>query len=155
MVAAISAGLLMYSINNGELKVFLVHPGGPFFKNKDDGYWGIPKGLPEGGEALFNTAIREFREETGINPMGDFLPLGSVKQKNGKTVHAWAFRVEDNKPVKIQSNTFELEWPPHSGIKQHFPEIDKGEFFSPDIAREKMVEAQREFISELERHLNK
>ena len=78
---------------------------------------------------LLNTAIREFREETGINPIGDFIPLGSVKQKNGKTVHAWAFRVENNKPIEIQSNTFELEWPPHSGMKQHFPEVDKGEFF--------------------------
>ncbi|MGD1008225.1 MAG: NUDIX domain-containing protein [Ignavibacteriaceae bacterium] len=155
MVAAVSAGLLMYSINNGELKVFLVHPGGPFFKNKDEGYWGIPKGLHEYDETLLDTALREFREETGIDPAGDFLPLGSVKQKNGKTVHAWAFRDGNNKPVKIQSNTFELEWPPNSGIKQHFPEVDKGEFFSLNIAREKIAEAQKKFISELERHLNK
>jgi len=153
MVAAVSAGLLMYSINKGELKVFLVHPGGPFFKNKDIGYWGIPKGLQDDDEALLNTALREFREETGINPTGDFIPLGSVKQKNGKTVYAWAFRVESDEPVEIKSNTFELEWPPHSGNKQHFPEVDKGEFFLPDAAREKMVETQREFISALEKHL--
>ena len=153
MIAAVSAGLLMYSINKGELNVFLVHPGGPFFKNKDIGYWGIPKGLQDDDEALLNTALREFREETGINPTGDFIPLGSVKQKNGKTVYAWAFRVESDEPVEIKSNTFELEWPPHSGNKQHFPEVDKGEFFLPDAAREKMVETQREFISALEKHL--
>jgi len=153
MIAAVSAGLLMYTINKGELKVFLVHPGGPFFKNKDIGYWGIPKGLQDDDEALLNTALREFREETGINPTGDFIPLGSVKQKNGKTVYAWAFRVESDEPVEIKSNTFELEWPPHSGNKQHFPEVDKGEFFLPDAAREKMVETQREFISALEKHL--
>jgi predicted NUDIX family NTP pyrophosphohydrolase len=153
MIAAASAGLLMYTVANGGLQIFLVHPGGPFFSKKDDGYWGIPKGLHEVNEALLDAAIREFREETGINPSGDFLYLGSVKQKSGKIVHAWAFRVEDNKPVKIQSNTFEIEWPPKSGIKQNFPEVDKGEFFPVDIARTKIVEAQKEFIYELERQV--
>jgi predicted NUDIX family NTP pyrophosphohydrolase len=143
----------MYTVANGGLQIFLVHPGGPFFSKKDDGYWGIPKGLHEVNEALLDAAIREFREETGINPSGDFLYLGSVKQKSGKIVHAWAFRVEDNKPVKIQSNTFEIEWPPKSGIKQNFPEVDKGEFFPVDIARTKIVEAQKEFIYELERQV--
>jgi predicted NUDIX family NTP pyrophosphohydrolase len=153
MIAAVSAGLLMYALTDGGLQIFLVHPGGPFFNKKDDGYWGIPKGLQENNEALLDTAKREFSEETGINPAGDFLPLGSVKQKSGKTVHAWAFKVESNKPVMIHSNTFKIEWPPKSGIKQKFPEVDKGEFFPPDIARIKIVEAQTEFISALERNL--
>jgi predicted NUDIX family NTP pyrophosphohydrolase len=145
----------MYAVNDGTLKVFLVHPGGPFFIQKDNGYWGIPKGLQDKNEDLLDTAIREFSEETGIIPSGDFFPLGSVKQKNGKTVHAWAFQVENSNSVTIQSNTFELEWPPNSGKKQNFPEVDKGEFFPVDIAREKIIEAQSWFISELERLLNK
>jgi predicted NUDIX family NTP pyrophosphohydrolase len=154
LIAAISAGLLMYSINNGELKVFLIHPGGPIFTNKDHGYWGIPKGLQEKDEPLLETAVREFREETGINPIGDFFPLGSVKQNNGKTVYAWAFQAENDNPVEVQSNTFEMEWPPHSGVKQNFPEVDRGEFFSPHDARERMIEAQRKFVTELEEYLN-
>ena len=155
MSAAISAGLLMYAIDDGALRVFLVHPGGPFFVKKDNGYWGIPKGLQDNNEDLLDTAIREFREETGIIPSGDFTPLGTVKQKNGKTVHAWAFQVENGKAEIIQSNTFELEWPPNSGKKQNFPEVDKGEFFPVDVAREKIVQAQSQFISELERFLKK
>ncbi|MGA7720128.1 MAG: NUDIX domain-containing protein [Ignavibacteriaceae bacterium] len=154
MIVAVSAGLLMYTVSLGRLKVFLVHPGGPFFKNKDDGYWGIPKGLQEFDEGLLKTAVREFHEETSIIPLGDFFPLGFVKQKNGKIVHAWAFRVEDNFTFNFKSNTFEMEWPPESGIKQLFPEVDKGEFFDPDIARIKIVGSQSEFISKLERHLN-
>ena len=152
--SAVSAGLLMYSFNNRDLKVFLVHPGGPYFINKDNGYWGIPKGLQESNEDLMETAIREFREETGVNPSGDYLPLGSIKQKNGKVVHAWAFRTEKTEPVEFQSNKFEIEWPPNSGRKQSFPEVDKCGFFSPDIARIKIVQAQIGFITELEKLLN-
>jgi len=155
MIGAVSAGLLMYSIDNGELKVFLVHPGGPFFTNKDEGYWGIPKGLQESDEDLLETALREFQEETGIIPAGEYIPLGTVRQKNNKTVYAWAFSVENSLPIEITSNTFEMEWPPRSGIRQHFPEVDKGEFFSPEIARKKIVEAQGEFISGLEKYLKK
>ncbi len=153
MSGEISAGLLMYSFNDNKLKIFLVHPGGPFYVNKDEGFWGIPKGLSEKNEELLDTAIREFKEETGITSHGDFIPLSSVKQKNGKTVYAWAFETGDENQVHLSSNTFEMEWPPHSGIKQQFPEIDKGEFFSADVAKIKMIEAQREFISKLERHL--
>ncbi|MDR3627258.1 MAG: NUDIX domain-containing protein [Ignavibacteriaceae bacterium] len=143
----------MYKIINGKLEVFLVHPGGPFFQNKDKGFWGIPKGLQEGNEVLLDTAVREFREETGFNPVGEFIPLGSVKQKNSKTVHAWAFLTGNSNPEKIQSNTFEMEWPPHSGKKEHFPEVDRGEFFTVSAAREKIVDAQSAFISELEKYL--
>ncbi|MCL5028109.1 MAG: NUDIX domain-containing protein [Bacteroidetes bacterium] len=153
MAADISAGLLMYSFKNNELKVFLVHPGGPYYVNKDDGYWGIPKGLSEKNEELLYTAIREFKEETGITPHGDFIPLSLVKQKNGKTVYAWAFQTENDNQLHLSSNTFEMEWPPHSGVKKQFPEIDKGEFFTIDEAKNKILEAQREFITKLERHL--
>jgi predicted NUDIX family NTP pyrophosphohydrolase len=153
MVGAVSAGLLMYRIIDGMLEVFLVHPGGPFFQNKDEGFWGIPKGLKEENEDLLDTAVREFREETGINPEGEFIPLSSVKQKNSKTVHAWAFKTENKNSIDIQSNMFEMEWPPHSGRKQQFPECDRGGFFNVSAAREKIVEAQRAFISELEKLL--
>lgn len=154
MPALTSAGLLMYSLNENKLKVFLVHPGGPFYVNKDDGYWGIPKGLPEENENLLDAAIREFQEETGIIPQGEYLPLGSVKQKNGKTVYAWAFKIDMKGFVEIMSNTFEIEWPPHSGKKQHFPEIDKGEFFTTDAAKKKIVGAQMEFITKLEKYIS-
>ena len=153
MPANLSAGLLMFTVKNGELKIFLVHPGGPFFKNKDKGYWGIPKGLPDENEELLNAAKREFEEETGMKPKGDFIPLGTVKQKNGKVVHAWGFKCEDDSPVDVNCNTFEMEWPPKSGRKQSFPEIDKGEFFSINEAKEKINEAQKEFIMRLEKYL--
>ena len=153
MSANISAGLLMYSIKSGELKVFLVHPGGPFFANRDNGYWGIPKGLQDENEELLKTAKREFEEETGIKPEGDFIPLGSVKQKTGKIVHAWGFKWEDDSKIEIKCNEFEIEWPPKSGKKLTFPEVDKGEFFTVSEANEKMIEAQREFIARLEAHL--
>ncbi len=151
---AISAGLLMYKIDKEELKVFLVHPGGPFFQNKNDGYWSIPKGLIEKEEELLNTAIREFREETGIEPIGEFNFLGWVKQKSGKTIHAWAFEYFGDGEIKILSNEFELEWPPNSGKKQFIPEIDDGRFFSIDEARLKINDAQSEFLDVLVRMLN-
>ena len=117
MGALISAGLLMYNENNGYTEFFLVHPGGPYFANKDAGYWGVPKGLQENDEDLLTTAIREFHEETGIQSHGEFLPLGMIKQKNGKLVYTWAFKTERNNPIDIQSNTCEIEWPPHSGLR--------------------------------------
>jgi predicted NUDIX family NTP pyrophosphohydrolase len=150
---AISAGLLMYKFVGEELKVFLVHPGGPFFKNKDDGYWSIPKGLVEKEEELLNTAIREFKEETGIEPIGEFDSLGWVKQKSGKTVHAWAFEYYGDNDIKILSNEFELEWPPNSGRKQFIPEIDDGRFFSINEARLKISGAQAEFLDVLQKKL--
>jgi predicted NUDIX family NTP pyrophosphohydrolase len=153
MAANLSAGLLMFTIKNGELKVFLVHPGGPFFEKRDKGYWGIPKGLQDENEDLLKTAVREFEEETGIKPEGDYIPLGSVKQKTGKIVHAWGFKCEDDSQIEIKCNTFEIEWPPNSEKMLSFPEVDKGEFFTVGEAKEKIIEAQKEFITRLEAHL--
>jgi predicted NUDIX family NTP pyrophosphohydrolase len=112
----LSAGLLMYRTKNGFVEFFLVHPGGPFFKNKDDGYWSIPKGEPEDGEPdNLTVAIREFNEETSIDPVGPYTELGTITQKNGKVVHAWAFQGDwpDDKPIVC--NTIDLEWPRNSG----------------------------------------
>jgi predicted NUDIX family NTP pyrophosphohydrolase len=150
----VSAGLMMYTIKDDKLKVFLVHPGGPFFKNKDNGYWSIPKGLVEGNEDLLKTARREFEEETGIVPEGEFIPLGTVIQKNNKTVHAWAFEINNDTAVSVKSNLIELEWPPKSGRRQKFPEIDKGEFFTEEAAKEKINPAQVEFIERLKNQLD-
>ncbi len=150
IISTISAGLLMYRVRNGLLEVFLAHPGGPFFKNKDKGYWSIPKGEIGPEESALDAAIREFKEETGIMPEGDFIPLGTVMQKSGKTVHAWAIAGDWDERKPIVSNTFEIEWPPRSGKKQQFPEIDRAEFFSVTEALDKINEAQREFIRRLE-----
>ncbi len=150
-----SAGLLMYSSNNGEVKLFLVHPGGPYFNKKDDGYWSIPKGLREENEDLLATAQREFEEETGIVPVGDFIPLGNVKQKNNKTVYAWAFKSDLDNPVEITCNTCEVEWPPRSGRYITIPEVDKGNFFGTEDARRKINRAQVEFIDRLLQELGK
>jgi len=152
-MAETSAGLLMYFANGDKLKVFLVHPGGPFFTNKDEGHWGIPKGLVDKDEDLLDAAKREFNEETGINPNGDYIPLGTIQQKNGKIVYAWAFKTMNDRKIEVSSNTFEMEWPPHSGKKQKFPEIDKGEYFTIEEAEKKMIGAQFEFISRLIEHI--
>ena len=150
----ISAGLLMYSRKNG-LKVFLVHPGGPFFMKKNDDYWGIPKGLTEEDEDHLQAALREFEEETGIKPEGEFIPLGSIVQKGGKKVYGWGFECANDEPIKITSNTCEVEWPPRSGKKITIPEVDKGEFFTIEEAKVKMKKAQQEFLETLSSYLNK
>lgn len=155
MPKVISAGLLMFSVTKEAIKVFLVHPGGPFFTNKDNGWWGIPKGLPEENEDLLNAAIREFEEETGIKSSGEYLPLGTVEQKGGKTVYAWAFRTDNSIPFEIKCNTFSIEWPPGSGQMKSFPEVDKGDFFTIAEAEIKMNSAQKEFLVRLWEHLNK
>jgi predicted NUDIX family NTP pyrophosphohydrolase len=154
MAELISAGLMMYTFKDKKLEVFLVHPGGPFFVKKDEGYWGIPKGLVEKGEDLFETAKREFEEETGIIPEGKFIPLGFVTQKSGKKVYGWAYEVPNHMPVEITCNTFEMEWPPHSGKKQNFPEVDRGEFFNIQNAMKKINASQIEFINRLKEHLH-
>jgi predicted NUDIX family NTP pyrophosphohydrolase len=154
MAELVSSGLLMYHFQNEKLKVFLVHPGGPFFTKKDNGYWGIPKGLVEKDEDLLEAAKREFEEETGLKPEGNFIPLDFVIQKGGKKVFAWAYEVKDDSFVEIVCNTFEMEWPPRSGRKQNFPEVDKGDFFTAGEARTKINSAQLEFINRLEQHLN-
>lgn len=140
----------MYRLQEGQLQVLLAHPGGPFYKNKDSGFWTIPKGEIAPEENGLDAAVREFTEETGMTPCGEFIPLGSVKQKSGKTVHAWAFIGGWDETEPLTSNTFELEWPPRSGLKQTFPEIDKAMFFSVPEALGKINEAQREFIRKLE-----
>jgi predicted NUDIX family NTP pyrophosphohydrolase len=146
----VSAGLLMYRIKSGLLEVFLVHPGGPFFAKKDEGVWSIPKGEIEAEEDFLKAAIREFEEETGLKPSGEFLPLGTIKQKGGKTVYAWAFKGDRNENQPIQSNTFRIEWPPHSGKQKEFPEIDRAEFFEVETAKRKINPAQIILIERLQ-----
>lgn len=146
-----SAGLLMYR-THPRLEVFLVHPGGPFFRHKDEGAWTIPKGLLEKNDTdALETAKREFEEETGyyVPPDAHFMELGHIQQKGGKSVWAWAFPAPGNLPGTIRSNTFELEWPPKSGKKRSFPEADRGTFFDTDTARTKINPAQADFIERL------
>jgi len=145
----LSAGLLMYRIKDGSIQVLLAHPGGPYFVNKDEGAWSIPKGEPDADEDLFVTAQREFEEETGLKPQGPFVPLTPIKQKGGKIVHAWAFE-GDCDPAACMSNTFTLTWPPHSGRQQEFPEIDRAEFFDLATAKKKIKAGQETLIEELE-----
>ena len=145
----VSAGLLMYRRREGHLQVYLVHPGGPFFRNKDEGAWGIPKGEIEPSEDLLAAAQREFVEETGITPRGALLPLGDVRQRSGKVVHAWAFEGEPGEPPSPRSNTFTLEWPPGSGRVQRYPEIDRAAYFDVQTARRKANPAQVAFVDRL------
>jgi predicted NUDIX family NTP pyrophosphohydrolase len=144
----LSAGLLLYRIKNGRIEVLLAHPGGPFFVNKDDGAWSIPKGEPDADEDLLVTAQREFEEETGVKPTGPFLPLQPIKQKDGKIVHAWAFE-GDCDPKAIKSNTFTMEWPPKAGRQQQFPEINRAEFFDLAAATKKIKAGQEGLLDEL------
>lgn len=150
----ISAGLLMYRLADKHLEIFLAHMGGPFFKNKDEGYWTIPKGLIENEESVKEAAIREFHEETGIIPEEPFLSLGEIRQKGGKKVIAWAFKYSGKPDIQIESNTFEMEWPPKSGNKQTFYEIDKARFFIEGEAKKKINPAQLPFIERLKHILN-
>ena len=146
----ISAGLMMYRIRDGKLQVLLAHPGGPFFKNKDEGAWTIPKGEVEPGEEFLETAKREFEEEIGITATGPFTALKPVRQKGGKIVHAWAFE-GDCDPDATVSNTFTMEWPPRSGQQMEFPEIDRVGFFDVVAAKRKIKAGQEALIDELER----
>jgi predicted NUDIX family NTP pyrophosphohydrolase len=145
----ISAGLLMLRRKNNGIEFLLVHPGGPFWKNKDAGAWTIPKGEAQPDEDLLTRAQTEFEEELGFKPAGDFIPLGSIRQKGGKTVHAWAFEGDLPADFKLKSNTFEIEWPPRSGKFTEFPEIDRAEFFPDKIARRKISPAQIAFLDRL------
>jgi predicted NUDIX family NTP pyrophosphohydrolase len=147
--AASSAGLLLYRRPSGRLEVFLAHPGGPFWHNRDTGAWTIPKGLAEPGEDLLDAACREFQEETGVAPKGPFLPLGNIRQKAGKYVHAWAWE-GDADASRVTSNTMRTEWPRGSGRMITFPEVDRCAWFDPRTAREKINPAQAEFIDRLE-----
>ena len=148
-MARVSAGLLMYRRRAGALQVLLVHPGGPFWAKKDLGAWTIPKGEVAEGEDLLATARREFEEETSLRPDGPFAPLGSITQKAGKVVHAWAFE-GDCDPTAVRSNTYKVEWPPRSGQWREFPEVDRAEWFSLADARAKINAAQAELLARLE-----
>lgn len=148
-----SAGLLLYRRGDGQLEVLLVHPGGPFWKNKDEGAWSIPKGEIEPGEDLLEAACREFAEETGGRPEGPFTPLEPIRQKGGKVVHAWGVE-GDFDPAGLTSNTFEVEWPPRSGRRQRFPEVDAAAFFAPDEARRRINPGQAPLLDELLRKLD-
>lgn len=139
----------MFRRVNGETEVFLAHPGGPYFQRKDDGHWSIPKGEPETEEELLVTAIREFKEETGITPIGEFIPLGSIIQKGGKEVFAWAFEGDLPKNYIHECNIFEEEWPPNSGEYREFPEVDKVGFFNINDAKQKIKGAQIPLIDRL------
>jgi predicted NUDIX family NTP pyrophosphohydrolase len=145
----ISAGLLVFRRRNG-LEVLLAHPGGPFWAKKDDGAWTIPKGLVEPGDDLLATARREFAEETNLAAGGDFIALHPVKQKSGKEVHAFVIEA-DLDLTGFASNTFEIEWPPRSGRRQHFPEIDRVAYFAPPIAMVKILAYQRPLLDEVNR----
>jgi predicted NUDIX family NTP pyrophosphohydrolase len=145
----ISAGLLLYRIRDGALEFLLVHPGGPFSKNKDAGAWTIPKGEIADHEEPLAAAVREFEEELGFKPSGPFVELTPIKQKGGKVVHAWAFQ-GDCDPTQIKSNSFSMEWPPRSGKQAEFPEVDRAEFFNLEEAKKKINSAQVSFLEELQ-----
>jgi len=144
----LSAGLLLFRRGPSGVEVFLAHPGGPFWRRRDIGAWTVPKGIIEEGEDPLDAARREFEEETGIVPSGPFIPLGSIRQKAGKTVHAWAWE-GDADPAAIRSNEMEVEWPRGSGIRKNYPEVDRCAWFTPVAAREKINAAQAELIDRL------
>ncbi len=143
-----SAGILLYKLAPGEPRVLLVHPGGPFWARKDADVWSIPKGEYEPGEDALGAAIREFGEETGMQPAGDFQPLGEIVQKSGKIVTAWACE-GDFDPLKLVSNFCEIEWPPGSGKRLSIPEVDRAEWFTLSAARAKINPAQTPFLDRL------
>ncbi len=147
-----SAGLLLFRIRKNSTEFFLVHPGGPFWKNKDLGAWSIPKGEFTEEEDPLEAAKREFEEETGMKPPEKFLELTPLKQKSGKLIFAWAAEANID-AENIHSNSFELEWPPHSGKKQKFPEIDHAAWFDVTEAKAKIISGQFPFIEELIRLL--
>ena len=138
----------MFRRTAGELEVLLVHPGGPFWRNKDEGAWSLPKGECSDGEEPFVAAQREFREETGVEPAHPFHALGSVRMRSGKTVFAWAFEGECD-PGAVRSNTFTIEWPPRSGRQASFPEVDRAGWFAVPQAMRMIVPAQQPFLQRL------
>ena len=150
MSLRISAGLIMYRFRGGELEVFLAHPGGPHAEQKDAGYWTAPKGRQKRYETLLDAARREFEEEVGLKPHGPYIELGSIRQRSGKVVHAWAFQGEWDESQPIRSTTFEMPWPPASGRTQAFPEVDRAGFFTLAGAREKLKDSQLPFLDRLQ-----
>jgi predicted NUDIX family NTP pyrophosphohydrolase len=145
----IAAGLLMCRVEKNELQFFLVHPGGPFFRKKNEGVWSIPKGIPEGDEGdeqLMNTALREFFEETGITPSPPYHSLGNIKQKSGKMVHAWTFMGAWDPSAGIVSNMCQVEWPPASKKMIDIPEVDRADWVNLTTARQLINSAQIPFL---------
>ena len=151
-MAAISAGLLLYRVGPAGLEVLLAHPGGPFWARRDAGAWSIPKGEPAPDEPLLDAAIREVHEELGALVAGPFLALTPQRQRGGKTVHAWAVEAPFE-PSTLVSNTFEMEWPPRSGRRQRFPEIDRAAWFTLAEARDRILPGQAGFLDALAQHL--
>lgn len=139
----------MYRHGATGLEVLLAHPGGPFFRRKDEGSWTIPKGRPEPGEQLQETARREFREEIGLPVSEPLVPLGDIRQRGGKLVHAWAFAGDMPPGFVPTSNLFEVEWPPRSGHRQMYPEVDRAEFFPISEAKVRIIESQIPLIDRL------
>jgi len=140
-----SAGLLLHRGSGEDTEVFLVHPGGPFWAKKDAGAWSLPKGIPDPGEDMLAAAKREFQEETGFVPDGQFSPLGAFKQPSGKIVHVWSVS-GDADPSALKSNDFEMEWPPKSGKRAHFPEVDRAGWFDGPAALAKLHSGQRPIL---------
>jgi len=148
-----SFGILMYRIRSGQPEFLLVHPGGPFFKNKDIGVWSVPKGEGDTEEEPLRTAIREFEEETGFRPEGNFVEMEPILQKGGKQVHCWG--VEGNFDVQaLASNTFPLEWPPESGKMIDVPEVDRAGWFALEEAKMKINERQVSLLEQLARYIS-
>jgi len=143
-----SAGIIPYRIVKKQLFFFIAHPGGPFYRKKDNGFWTIVKGEIEEGEEPIKCAIREFKEETGLSITGNLMPLTPIKQKSGKLVYAWAVEQEIN-PESAKSNTFQVEWPPKSGTMAEFPELDKFEWFNVQATIEKLLPAQTPLVYEV------
>lgn len=148
-----SAGILPYKFVQEQIFFFIAHPGGPFYRKKDDGFWGIVKGEFDDKEEPLAAAIREFKEETTIEIKGDLIPLTPLKQKSGKLVYVWAIEY-DFPTSNIQSNTFQLEWPPKSGVMAEFPELDKFEWFDVHTTIVKLLPGQVPFVHELLNHLH-
>ena len=154
MAGKSSAGLVIYRRRLGACEVFLVHPGGPFWKTKDLGAWSIPKGESAPDEDPLGAARREFAEETGRDIPGEFQPLPPIRQPSGKTIHAWAVE-GDCDPAGIKSHTVSIEWPPRSGTVRAFPEIDRAAWFALDDARERITKGQRSFVDQLRQWLGR
>ena len=148
-MASESAGILLYRRVDGQLLILLVHPGGPFWRRKDLGAWSIPKGERVAGEGAEGTARREFYEELGGTPAGPLQPLGSIRQRGGKQVEAFALEGEFD-PERLRSNSFDIEWPPRSGRRESFPEVDRVAWFSMADARVKILQGQRPLLDRLE-----
>ncbi len=144
----VSYGLLMFVRDEAGLSVLLVHPGGPYWRNKDDGAWSVPKGLANEGESGLAAAQREFFEETGLTPRPPFIALDPVTQKGGKRVQCWAFESE-RQPLAVGASTFEIEWPPRSGKRTRFPEVDRAEYFTLAEARQKILPSQVSLLDQL------